>query len=173
MASTQREYSFYTGAKFNRHTILQDGRGQIAGRIGEAEFAKQLCFHAPQFCWSGPEKTPYDFIVRLKPDVSVTIDVKTKKRNVPVQNHYSAHVTLSQRNYDVDVYVFANETKGCVSLMGWCSKNWFWDHAVIVSEGDREQAGNSFEERDEAGKLLYSELRPMKEMWEKLDSYSG
>lgn len=165
-------YSFYTGRKYNKNTILDDGKGQIAGRMGEAEFSKLLCFYAPSFVWLGSEAGHYDFIIKTTNERAFSVDVKTKSRNVPVQSSYSAHVTMSQRDYDVEVYVFANETDGEVSMMGWCTKNWFWGNARIVQAGESGEHDGGFVEREAAGKVLYSELRPMEEMWERLLEYS-
>tara|TARA_R100001086_G_scaffold142896_1_gene75138 strand:- start:87 stop:608 length:522 start_codon:yes stop_codon:yes gene_type:complete len=165
-------YSFYTGKKYNKNTILDDGKGQIAGRMGEAEFAKLLCFYAPSFIWLGSNAGHYDFIIKITDERAFSVDVKTKSRNVPVKNWYSAHVTMSQRTYDVDVYVFANETDGEVSMMGWCTKEWFWHNARIVQAGDADEKDDGFVERDAAGKVPYNSLRPMEEMWERLLAYS-
>ena len=90
MAALGGDCPYYTGKRFNRHTILEDGIGQIAGRLGEAEFAKQLCLYAPSFLWVGTEKGSYDFVVKLKDGQKITIDVKTKHRNVEAKPHYSA-----------------------------------------------------------------------------------
>jgi hypothetical protein len=172
VAALGEDHPFYTGRRFNRHTILEDGIGQIAGRLGEAEFAKQLCLYAPSFLWVGTEKGSYDFVVKLRDGQKITIDVKTKHRNVEAKPHYSAHVTLSQKEYEVHIYVFANEVEGEVELMGWCSKQWFWGNAQVVSAGDVESKQTQFVERDGAGKVSYESLRPMSEMWEKLKPHT-
>ena len=49
------------------------------------------------------QKGSYDSY-KLRDGQKITIDVKTKHRNVEARPHYSAHVTLSQKEYEVQVY---------------------------------------------------------------------
>ena len=164
--------AFYTGSRFNRHTICENGEGQIAGRFGEAEFAKLLCLHSPSFSWMGGQAGPVDFIVRLNDSKSVTVDVKTKRRTVTAKPYYDAHVTLSQKDYDVDVYVFASMNErdsNSIELLSWCTKRWFWENARIVSAGDIDKDG--YAEEADAGKIKYSEMMPMNQLWERFEGY--
>tara|TARA_R110002012_G_scaffold110677_1_gene255283 strand:+ start:14 stop:520 length:507 start_codon:yes stop_codon:yes gene_type:complete len=165
--------NFYTGERFNRHTICENGEGQIAGRLGEAEFARLLCLHSPSFSWIGAHAGPVDFEVHLTQEKSISVDVKTKLRTVRAKPHYDAHVTLSQKNYDVDIYVFASMNErdaNRVELISWCSKPWFWRNARTVQAGDKDEDG--YIEEADAGKMKYSNMTSIDVLWEKIEGYA-
>jgi len=92
--------------------------------------------------------------------------VKAKQRNVPPSQEYDAHVTASIKNADCRLYVFASVTDGKPTLMGWMGKTEFWDNAREVRKGELDERGKA--ERADAGKLKYSSLRPMRDLWHHL-----
>jgi hypothetical protein len=47
--------------------------------------------------------------------------------------------------------------------MGWMGRTEFWGNAKEVREGELDERGKA--ERADAGKLKYSKLRPMKDLW--------
>lgn len=155
--------TIYSGKPFNHMTIMPDGSGQIAGWQAEAAFAHELLARGIPFSYVGPLKGHYDFVVNGKKNV--TIDVKAKKRNVPPCASQEGHVTLEQKPYNVQGYVFASVTDDKVSFMGWMWKCNFWKKARVVRKG--EDTG-LFIERADAGKLEYARMTPMEALWEGL-----
>jgi len=160
--------SIYTGKPYNAMTIKPDGSGQIAGWQAEAAFAHELLARNIPFSYVGPLKGHYDFVVNGKKDV--TIDVKAKKRNVPPCSTQEGHVTLDQKDYRVQGYVFASVTNDDVSFMGWMWKSHFWDKARVVYKG---QDTGLFIERADAGKLEYARMAPMDALWEGLKNVTA
>ena len=47
--------------------------------------------------------------------------------------------------------------------MGWCGKEEFWSSAKIVRKGEVDESGKA--ELADAGKLKYSELRRIEDLW--------
>lgn len=144
---------------YNQFTIRENGEGQIVGRAAEQEFSCMVIQKGCVFSYHGPSRTPFDFQIS-----DVTIDLKCKERNVDALPHYEAHVDWRLRNKDVHLYVFASYN-GRFQWLGWIGKKQFWEKAVRVERGELR---DGFTEREDAGKLAYSELRPMDELFEKL-----
>lgn len=147
---------------YNKHTIIEDGAGQVIGRYAEQEFASLLIANRILFSYSGPDKGDFDFTVSDR-----TIDVKIKQRNVECQPHHDAHVNWHQRDFDVRIYVFASYWKQAEQLqwMGWITKQKFWEKATHHEAG---QLDGAFAEKSDCGKIKYSELYPMSDLIEKL-----
>ena len=156
--------AYGTGKKFNHMTILENGSGQHSGKIGEMCFADWLIANDVQFTWSACDKGPFDFSVMLDGRM-VGIDVKAKERNVPANWEHDAHVTADQEHYACQIYVFCNVTDDYPTLMGWMGKERFWRNCKRVKKGDTD---GQFREHVDAGKLRYSQLRPMKQLLEYL-----
>jgi hypothetical protein len=150
--------TYETGAAYNDTTILENGSGQRAGLIGEMAFAHALAEQRVTYQHLGGDKQHHDFLVG-----DVKVDVKAKQRNVPPSYDYDAHVTASIKDADCRLYVFVSVTNGQPTLMGWCGKDEFWSKARIVQEGELDERGKP--ERADAGKLKYSALRNMDELW--------
>ena len=150
--------TYETGSSYNATTILDGGSGQRAGLIGEMAFAEALAENRITYQHLGGEAQHHDFLVG-----DIKIDVKAKQRNVPPSQEYDAHVTASIKNADCRLYVFASVTEGKPTLMGWMGKKEFWGKAKEVREGELDERGKA--ERADAGKLKYSKLRPMKDLW--------
>jgi hypothetical protein len=110
-----------TGQQFNRTTILEDGAGQGAGRIGEMAFGRWLMDHGHSFSYEADTSFAYDFMV-----AGLRVDVKTKACTSPPKAHYTAHVTQSQQGHDCDVYFFLRASQEAVWLCGWMLKQEFW-----------------------------------------------
>jgi hypothetical protein len=55
--------------------------------------------------------------------------------------------------------------------MGWCGKDEFWGEAKEVVKGELDERGKA--ERADAGKLKYSRLRPMDQLWPLLGGNHG
>ena len=148
-----------TGKPFNDNTMLKDGSGQVTGSWGEHTFMDWLFFAGIPFSYVGPEQEGkqrgrhYDFLVGR-----CAIDVKTKKRTVMAQPSHDAHVLLTDQHKPCHVYVFASVMKRTPQLMGWIGKDEFWQRAKIVNEGDKD---GDFVEWQDAGKVRYSDLKPM------------
>ena len=147
---------------YNRHTIMQNGEGQMIGRYAEQEFANLLIAYKIEFCYRGSDKGSVDFQVG-----NHTIDVKCKQRNCFAQPHYEAHVNWYQREFDVGMYVFASYWKQAEEFqwMGAISKKRFWAEARTVEAG---QLDGAFQEHQDSGKILYSQLKPLPELIEML-----
>lgn len=150
--------SYETGAAYNDTTILDDGSGQRAGLIGEMAFAEALAEERITYQHLGGEKQHHDFLVG-----DIKIDVKAKQRNVPPSDSYHAHVTASIAKKDCRLYVFVNVTDEVPTLMGWMGQKEYWAAAQIVHKGELDERGKA--ERADAGKLPYSQLRPMEHLW--------
>lgn len=150
--------TYETGAAYNDTTILDGGSGQRAGFIGEMAFAEALAEQRISYKHLGGEAQHHDFLVG-----DIKIDVKAKQRNVPPSIHYDAHVTASIKKKDCRLYVFVSVTDEVPTLMGWMGKKEYWEAARIVREGELDERGKA--ERADAGKLPYSQLRPMDHLW--------
>ena len=151
-----------TGKAFNHMTIRRDGSGQVVGWLGERAFALCLMENNIPFYWVAPTKAEFDFIVKHEGKV-ITVDVKSKERNVSNAGYLDAHVTVEQKEYDCKIYVFANVIKDTkeVQLCGWLSKAEFWRKARIVEKGDSD--GNLVEHKH-AGKVKHKDLRDMESL---------
>ena len=173
------ENVFYSGQRFNQHTILDAGKGQIAGRIGEAAFAKEYLLNtdttAPSLLWVGSRGPGHDFEIHFPDRGVVTVDVKTKERTVPPRPDYDLHVTKNQINHDVDVYVFASMNRmnsNHVDLVGWCTKRWDWENASNVKKGELDETGKA--ELADAAKMKHHQIAPMSTFWRRLiDCFNG
>jgi len=147
----------YTGKKFNHMTIMESGRGQIVGTLGEIAFRKYLYKKGIKYNYVADQKLPYDFVVN-----DIKIDVKTKLCTSNPKSTYSCHVNTSQKNYDADLYVFARTDKQNVWLLGYIHKSDFWNplnqDAKDVKEGDDD---DGFVERENSRKILINNLIPM------------
>ena len=121
-------------------------------------FAHALAEQRITYQHLGGDKQHHDFLVG-----GIKIDVKAKQRNVKPSYEYDAHVTASIKDADCRLYVFVSVTDGHPTLMGWCGKEEFWSKAKIVREGELDERGKP--ERADAGKLRYSELQEMGELW--------
>lgn len=153
--------SLGTGRRFNHMTICENGEGQHVGTLAEMEFSRFLIMSNVQHTWSACDKGPYDFAVMDISGRMVGIDVKAKKRNVPPSHSQDAHVTCDQELYECHVYVFYSVTDDKPTAMGWIGKGDFWRDCRRVRKGDRD---GSFEEHVDAGKMKYSELKPMTDL---------
>lgn len=167
---------FYSGQRFNRNTILDHGRGQIAGRIGEAAFAQEYLLNtsdkAPPLFWMGSKAQGHDFEIHLNNDTVVTVDVKTKERTVPPLPHYDLHVTQDQIQHVVDIYIFASMNRknaNHVDFVGWCTKNWYWNNARLVKAGDLDEYGKA--ELADAAKMKHHQISPMSTLWRRLNDF--
>lgn len=158
--------TYETGASYNSTTILDGGSGQRAGLIGEMAFAEALAEQRITYQHLGGESQHHDFLVG-----DVKVDVKAKQRNVPPSKEYDAHVTASIKDKDCRLYVFASVTEGNPTLMGWMGKEEFWTEARRVKKGELDERGKA--ERADAGKLKYSKLRPMDQLWPLLGGKHG
>lgn len=158
--------TYETGAAYNSTTILDGGSGQRAGLIGEMAFAEALAEQRITYQHLGGESKHHDFLVG-----DVKVDVKAKQRNVPPSKEYDAHVTASIKDKDCRLYVFASVTEGNPTLMGWMGKEEFWTEARRVKKGELDERGKA--ERADAGKLKYSKLRPMDQLWPLLGGEYG
>lgn len=157
---------YETGEAYNGDTILKGGSGQRAGLIGEMAFAEALAEHRITYQHLGGEAQHHDFLVN-----GHKIDVKAKQRNVAPSKEYDAHVTASIKDKDCRLYVFASVTEGKPTLMGWMGKEEFWAKAREVKKGELDERGKA--ERADAGKLKYSALRPMDQLWSRLGGTHG
>lgn len=126
--------------------------------IGEMAFAHALAEQRITYLHLGGEAQHHDFLVG-----DVKIDVKAKQRNVPPSYDYDAHVTASIKDADCRLYVFVSVTNEQPTIMGWCGKEEFWDKAKLVLEGELDERGKP--ERANAGKLKYSELKSIDDLW--------
>lgn len=152
--------SLTTGRAFNRHTICPAGSGQRPGNLAEQEFMRWLQSHSIPFRFIGPLKGHSDFITAKRR--RLRFDVKAKKRNVQPEPHHEGHVEYRLRETDCDAYIFASVTEDVVTLMGWTTCAEFWRLCEFVVK--QEQDSHGFIEKADAGKLRYSEMRPMEEL---------
>ena len=158
MTSMKNYDNYSTGEAYNSMTILRDGSGQLVGLKGEMCFANWMAENRISYTHVGSEKGHHDFEI----GDGITVDVKTKLRNVPYKSEYEGHVTLAQKDYDCRLYVFANVTGEVATLAGWTGKKEFWDMCEMYGEG--EKSDGTFNERADAGKVVYSRMRPMSEL---------
>ena len=158
MTNVDTTDNYSTGEAYNSMTIVRDGSGQLVGLKGEMCFASWLAENRISYRHLGSEKGHYDFELSN----GLTIDVKTKLRFVPLRSHYEGHVTLDQKDYECRLYVFANVTDEVATLAGWTGKREFWDMCKTYKEGETSD-GKHIELAD-AGKLMYSKMRPMSEL---------
>lgn len=154
-----------TGKAYNKNTILPNGEGQYTGWLGERAFALDLLDREIPFEWVGPSKGGIDFYVKYG-NKWVTIDVKSKARNVTYNPIYDAHVTQDQIKHDVRIYVFAHVDNHSENVIfaGWEWKRVFWETAQLVKKGDIDSRGKP--ERADAGKCQYLALREYDELME-------
>jgi len=151
-----------TGEAFNSMTILDGGSGQYAGNVAELCFSEFLDSYLLNYEYVAKDMGHYDFILN-----GSTIDVKAKQRNVECLPHYDGNVAKSQKNYDVDLYVFAsllmnkNRALEC-QFMGWIPKAQFWQDCTEGNSGDTIRG---LVLRKSAGSLPYDRMRKMEEIW--------
>lgn len=100
----------------------------------------------------------------------ITIDVKTKQRNVSPQAHHDAHIEASQIDYPVDAYVFcsSNMKSGKTEMVGWAWKHDFDRLCRKVNKGDPD---GPFRERADAFKIKHYLLRPIEGMREAMSEF--
>lgn len=100
----------------------------------------------------------------------ITIDVKTKQRNVAPQPHHDAHVEASQIDYPVDAYVFcsSNMKSGKTEMVGWAWKCEFDGLCKKVKKGNPD---GPFRERADAFKIKHYLLRPIEGMRESMSEF--
>lgn len=158
----------------NANTILEEGdsRGCYIGDLGEFAFSKALTNNGIEHLCEGSTAFHYDIL-----SGDVKIDVKSKERTYSYIDRPKrlledeCHVKKDQEEFDCNIYVFASVTAikpkraQCVQLMGWCYKEEYWDNCYSVRKGDMD---GTWEERADAGKLLYSELKPMQNLCDRL-----
>jgi len=123
----------HTGEPFNPTTIVKNGSGQIAGTLGEMAFGRWLTDLDVDFDYAAAESRDYDFIAG-----GYRIDVKTKKTHGAPKPDYTVRIPKSQERQDCDIYVFAYATDHEVYLLGFASKQEFWEEIGIpVNAGDK------------------------------------
>jgi len=151
-----------TGEAFNSMTIIDNGSGQYAGNVAELCFAEFLDMHLLNYQYVAEQKDHYDFIFN-----GMTIDVKAKQRNVECLTYYDATVSKAQKNYNVDLYVFAsllmnkNKALEC-QFMGWIPKAQFWQDCTQGIEGDTVRG---LVYRTDSGSLQYDNMKSMEDLW--------
>jgi hypothetical protein len=143
---------------YNKHTIKRDGSGVEVGARGEQAFACWLIKQGVSFVFVGPEKEFHDFDV-----CGGKIDVKAKERPSGYSDSYEAHVEDRLEEKECDCYVFYSVTDGEVTPCGWMHGEEYWDKATRVTKGEETAPG--FIEKANAGKLIYSELHGMDELY--------
>lgn len=148
-----------TGKSFNHMTILESGRGQVPGTLGELGFIKFLKKHKIDYEYVADKMLPYDFVVN-----GIKVDIKTKLCTSAPKKSYSCHVAMTQKYYDADVYVFARTDMEKVYLLGYTDKSNFWcndnQNAKDVKKGELDD--DFFKEKENARKIKISDLTEMK-----------
>jgi hypothetical protein len=144
---------------FNKTTILSNGAGQYVGNIGELCFITGLKGHNLKYMHVGDKVYDYDFVVE-----GVTIDIKTKDRNVDASMKYNAHVNAFQKNLNCFLYVFANynKKKNEIEYLGFITKKEYWQKCTHYKNGQTDKEG--FKHKSDCGVLQYKNLRPIKEL---------
>lgn len=151
-----------SGEEYNATTILKDGAGQYVGYIAEYTFARFCLIHSLPFDMVGDEILDYDFDI-----LGLRFDVKAKKRSVPAQGHYNAHVADSQKHLKTHYYVFASVLFGggkaveC-DLIGYIPKKDFWDIAEPMPSGTGDN--DHFTAQASGHVIQYKKLRSMEEL---------
>ena len=163
----------------NGRTIKESGdkSGRYVGNLTEFALSRFLTDNAIQHKCVGSTCFEHDIEVGRK-----TIDAKAKARTYSYIDNPSrigideAHVKEDQEEFDCDYYVFSSvhipngvRVAGSVHIVGWIEKNRFWDNCERVVLGQI-TSGNHKELAD-AGKLVYSGLRPMESLFDTLKNH--
>lgn len=143
-----------------RNSITR-GSGNIAGFLGE-EIALQ--YFSDQNVDYSPCKD-YDMVVN-----GVKVDVKTKRRGVEPQPHYTCHISDTSMHQQTDVYVFAQVNMRSHPyrgwLLGWLTKEEFLDKAVFKRKGEADGYGHT--EKADAYVCTIADLNSFDEAFYKL-----
>ena len=155
----------------NSRTIrANDDGGRYIGNLTEFALSKALASNAIDHECVGARKYSHDIEAG-----TLTIDTKAKARNYSYIERLDrlsldeAHVKNDQMDFECDIYVFSSVnllpcgTADKVQLVGWIRKDLFWEYSYSVKEGDLD---GSFVEAADAGKLPYSKLNKMPDLYD-------
>tara|TARA_R110000803_G_C11794735_1_gene298540 strand:- start:77 stop:580 length:504 start_codon:yes stop_codon:yes gene_type:complete len=105
------------------------GRGNLAGFCGEIATAKHLC--SVGFEVDHTNTYEYDLIAD-----GITVDVKSKNCNSPPRPNYDCSVANYNTKQKCDRYVFTRVNNNIVYLVGWISKDKFYQQALFHTKGE-------------------------------------
>ena len=151
-------------SKSNRHGDINNsilrGKGNFAGYLGE-----ELVTAEVEGC---REHNTFKHDIMMDRDGElVRVEVKTKRRTVEPQGHYTCHIAATSKHQDPDVYVFCSikikrdhPLEGWI--LGWLSREEFYDKARFVNAGDRDEDG--FKQHVDAYVVRIDELNPIDQL---------
>lgn len=149
-----------TKKAFNSTTILEDGEGQITGKLGEMAFGRWLIDMEIDFDYCAESSMSCDFVVG-----GYRVDIKSKKaldKHGEPRDNFTIRIPYSQKNQDCDIYVFTYVYSKDVYLLGSMEKSDFWNYyGHDVKAG--EKTGN-FTERQDARLAYIRDLTDMERL---------
>ena len=137
---------------------ITEGEGNRAGFLGEQIVMKWCRSHGIEV--ERANTYDYDLICR-KDGRSITVDVKTKRRNVAPQMYFDASICAKNIGQSTDRYVFAqvNPTNSGY-IYGWMPKKEYFEKAIFHKKGEYDST-NDWHFRQDCYNLSYAKLYPM------------
>ena len=121
------------------NSSITEGKSNIYGAIGEVVVERYLKSINRDVDFTST--FDYDMIVSGK-----KIDVKSKRTTVTPKDHYLCSVSNFNTTQRCDYYVFTSikESKDVAYILGYMSKNEFYERSMFFKEGDIDVNGFAF-----------------------------
>ena len=121
------------------NSSITEGKSNIYGAIGEVVVERYLKSTNRDVDFTST--FDYDMIVSGK-----KIDVKSKRTTVTPKDHYLCSVSNFNTTQRCDYYVFTSikESKDVAYILGYMSKNEFYERSMFFKEGDIDVNGFAF-----------------------------